>query len=386
MRVAWVAHREADGDTGGKAARFMESILPPGSYEMSGSDPDILLFMSGGSERRALELAAAGRPLLLLSIPGNNAYAAATEVMARMTADRCFALLSDAREARDSGLAGAWCQVVEGWRTLEGSRAGLVGSVSEWLVASAVPPEILRERFGVALVTLPWNDLPGYAALTPDESLLQRWAPERTAELEEAARVLTLLRGVVAAHELEALAVECFSLVRRQRVTACLALAQLNAEGTPAACEGDLASLAGMMLAKKLTGTVPWMANTTRLTGNRLLLSHCTAGFDLLSAMALDTHFETGCSLAVNGRIASDDFTLFRLSEMLDSAFIAEGRTMERPALENACRTQLEIGIKPDAAELLKRQPLGNHLLLIPGKRGELLNLACRYRSVSIIS
>ncbi|MDZ7635362.1 MAG: hypothetical protein U5L72_13415 [Bacteroidales bacterium] len=109
--------------------------------------------------------------------------------------------------------------------------------------------------------------------------------------------------------------VECFSLVQQQRkVTACLALAQLNSEGTVAACEGDLASMAGMMAGLAATGTVPWMANTTRLTEKSLVLSHCTIAFDLVSDISLPTHFETDSSLAIDGQMTAtegDDLQVF---------------------------------------------------------------------------
>jgi L-fucose isomerase-like protein len=197
--------------------------------------------------------------------------------------------------------------------------------------------------------------------------------------------VLALLRELVKKNELNAIAVECFSLVQQREVTACLALAQLNNESVVAACEGDLASMAGMMVLKAATGSVPWMANTTGTTGNRLLLSHCTVAFDLVSDIKLATHFETDLSLAVNGTFTASDVTLFRFSGGLDRAFIAEGTVIDHPALSNACRTQVEIELPQQSLALLRTQPLGNHLLLAPGKYAELLHLVCAYKGIKVI-
>ncbi len=165
---------------------------------------------------------------------------------------------------------------------------------------------------------------------------------------------------------------ECFSLVQQRKVTACLALAQLNSEGTVAACEGDLASMAGMMAGQEATGIVPWMANTTRLTEKTLILSHCTIAFDLVSDIKLPTHFETDNSLAIDGQMTATEVTIFRFSESLDRVFIAEGRVAGRPRLPDACRTQVEIELPGNKLKLLRERPLGNHLLVLPGRHAGL--------------
>lgn len=385
MSISWVAHKGAGAEMSAKALQFIRQLLPPGTFELTDRQPDIILFMSGGSEKAAISLAEPGHPVLLLSIGGNNAYAAATEVMAWMVENRWFAVLSDAREALETGLIGKWLTILRGWRSLQGKKAGLIGTVSDWLVASDVPEARFRELFGVQLVRIPWNDLPDYRDLEPDASLLTRFRGSKAPGLADAARVLSLLRGEATHRGLSAMAVECFSLVQQQKVTACLALAMLNTEGLAAACEGDLASMAGMMLLKALTGRVPWMANTTRLTGKSLILSHCTAAFDLVSHLTLSTHFETDCSLAVKGIITASEVTLFRFSGSLEKAFIAEGIVTGDPGLSNACRTQAEIEVPPASLAMLREQPLGNHLLMIPGKWGETLRLACNCKNIKVL-
>ncbi len=436
LKVAWAAHRGAANDTGEAAEAYIEKLLPNDTFMMTDSSPDVILFMSGGSERRALELAGVERhdpneagassgvsepagaerhdpdevggrsgasepagaeqtapepggrikPVLLLSIRGNNAFAAATEVMAWMINNGRMAILSDARDAAESGLLMRWQKAVCAWESLKGTKAGLIGTVSEWLVASDVPGKILKKQFGVTLVKIPWSGLPDYSGLEPDSSLLTRFHGQEAEGIEDAARVLTLLRSVISEHHLDAAGVECFSLVQQRMVTACLALAQLNTEGTVAACEGDLASMAGMIVGKALAGRVPWMANTTRLEDRMLILSHCTAPFDLVSEVKLPTHYETGYSLAVDGNIIPQEVTLFRLSENLDRAFVAEGSIISRPRLADACRTQVGIELPSRSIELLRNRPLGNHLLLIPGHHAGLLELAFRYKSVEILS
>ncbi len=385
IKVAWAAHKGAGTDTGTNAEKIIQQLLPTDSFTMTDQQPDIILFMSGGSERKALSMMQPGHPVLLLSIKGNNAYAAATEVMAWTVNNGCFAMLSDATESFETGLIDRWCRTVRLWNSLRGQKAGLIGSVSDWLVASDVPEERFLNLLGVTLERIPWLTLPDYIGQEPDAALLRRFDGTVAHGLEEAAKVLTLLRSLDEKKELDAIAVECFSLVQQRKVTACLALAQLNNEGVVAACEGDLASMAGMMLLKEATGSVPWMANTTSTTNNRLLLSHCTIAFDLIREIKLATHFETDLSLAVNGIIPTTDVTLFRFSDTLDRAFIAEGKVTGHPDLSNACRTQVEIELPSQSLALLRTQPLGNHLLMAPGKHAELLHLVCDYKGIKVV-
>jgi len=385
IRASWAAHKGAGPDTGTNAEKIIQQLLPPDSFTMTDQQPDIILFMSGGSERKAISIMQPGHPVLLLSIKGNNAYAAATEVMAWALNNRRFVMLSDATEAFETGLIDRWCRTVRLWNSLRGQKAVLIGSVSDWLVASDVPEERFLNLLGVTLERIPWITLPDYGEQVPDAALLRRFDGTVAHGLEEAAKILALLRSLVEKKELDAIAVECFSLVQQRKVTACLALAQLNNEGVVAACEGDLASMAGMMLLKAATGSVPWMANTTSTTSNRLILSHCTIAFDLVSNIKLTTHFETDLSLAVNGTIAASDVTVFRFSDTLDRAFITEGKVTSHPDLSNACRTQVEIELPSQSLALLRNRPLGNHLLMAPGRYAELLNLACAFKGIKVV-
>ena len=385
LHVAWVAHRGAPIDTGRNAEEFMKTLISADAFLMRDEQPDIILFMSGGSERKAISLMQSEKPVLLLSIRGNNAYAAATEVMAWAVNHNRIALLSDAADASEKGLLEQWRKTVSLWKSIQGMNAGLIGSVSEWLVASEVPAEKLADRFGIFLKEIPWHTLPDYADFGADVSLMDRFKGYTTPGLEDASKVLSLLRQTIDKNGLGAIAVECFSLVQQKMVTACLALAQLNTEGIVAACEGDLASMAGMILSGKISGTSTWMANTTYVKKNSIIVSHCTVAFDRVDLPRLTTHYETDCSLAVKGVLTAREVTLFRLSDNLEQAFIAEGRVVDSPEMDHACRTQVEIELPAEALHLLQTRPLGNHLIVAPGKHAEMLRLVCYYKGIEII-
>jgi hypothetical protein len=104
-----------------------------------------------------------------------------------------------------------------------------------------------------------------------------------------------------------------------------------------------------------------------------------------VSGVKLPTHYETGYSLAVDGDITAHDVTVYRFSEKLDRVFIAEGRVLGKPQMADACRTQVEIELSSEAVRLLRDKPLGNHLLMMPGKHEDNLRLTCRYKGIELV-
>lgn len=68
------------------------------------------------------------------------------------------------------------------------------------------------------------------------------------------------LKRLIKKYDLNAVTVRCFDLLKAVHTTGCLALAILNAEGIPAACEGDQKSLISMVILNALTGGSGFMA------------------------------------------------------------------------------------------------------------------------------
>jgi L-fucose isomerase-like protein len=373
-----------DGGSGGGgipgAGGPVDDNIPGGD-----DSPDVVCFLSGGSENAAIASLKPGRFTLLLAGFEDNAYAAAMEVMAWAGNRRFPVMLLSMEEAAKSSLLGDLDLVCGAFRRLAGQRAGLIGEVSHWLVASAVQKDHAKEKLGLDLVHIPWKGLPDYASFPPDPELLEVFRDHGPETLEKEAGILSFLKKVVSDQRLDALTLECFNMVVDQDVTACLSPGLLNSRGFPAGCEGDLVSLAGMMLAKELTGVVPWMANVAAIREGSILFAHCTVPLNLVENFAVHTHFETGKSAAIKGETNMDQVTVFRMNEKLDKAFVAEGKIVSRPSHGFACRTQSEVALSPSDNDKIKYNPLGNHHLLLPGSHKDLLELACRYKGIQVV-
>jgi L-fucose isomerase-like protein len=100
-----------------------------------------------------------------------------------------------------------------------------------------------------------------------------------------------------------------------------------------------------------------------------LRLAHCTIPRSLVAGFALRSHFESGKGVALAGRLPPGPVTLVRLGgRALEQAFVAEGHAVPATPREDLCRTQVDVTLAPgEVAELLAR-PLGNHLVLVPGR------------------
>ncbi len=341
-----------------------------------GQDPDVLYFLTGGSEAEAIKKLNKSKLQLLVAFGGDNAYASATEVQAYASQHGYHTWLLSLDERDSLVTIRNFHRVKAGLKHLHGQTIGLIGGVSEWLVASSVAQEVLRERLGIRMKKISWHEAGDFRSQLPSMEFINKFDHTSTHPLTSASKVHTLLKGIITTHHLDAITVECFSLVQKHSVTACLAISDLNDHHIPAGCEGDLVSISGMMLLKEITGQIPWMANLAGMKGAKALFAHCTAPTALLADFSIQTHFETDRGTAIQGYFEEDQVTLFRLDNKLSRAFLATGTITDRPTFPYACRTQIQVDLPPLAAKSLKENPLGNHHLILPGDMTDLLQLA----------
>jgi L-fucose isomerase-like protein len=382
-------------------------VSRPASSTTETEVPVFLLVATGGSEKAILDWWAehgGGSPdgrLRLIAHPGNNSLPSALEVLARLQQDGATGRIFYLRRADDAlGLR----EIVDAVhddevrRTLEAARIGLVGAPSDWLVASMPDAVTVKESWGPTLIPLDLDEVVAGLRAAPDaeaEALAGDLAA-KAAEIREptpsdrldVARVHVALERLVADHRLDALTVRCFDLVLNQKTTGCVALSQLLDDGVVAGCEGDVPCTVGMLWARELIGKTPWMANPAQLDPekNTLWLAHCTVPRSLVSSYGLRSHFESGLGVGIQGVLPAGPVTLLRIGgSKMDRVWIAEGEILRSGIAENLCRTQAEVRLIAGGrvADLL-RAPLGNHLVLVPGRHRERLKSWCADSSLGI--
>ncbi len=349
--------------------------------------PVTYLVLTGGTEQTILTLQKKRRqffpkdPVVLLAHPGNNSLPAALETLSRIQQDGQRGIIHNL----DSGSPADLATLIEGiavQNKLQQQRIGLVGQPSDWLVASSPAHYVVRQTWGPQVIPIDLQDLTG-AINESDEVKAARVLDEfkgkaieivepTEADLTMTARVSIALESLINKYRLNAITVRCFDLVTNRQTTGCLALSLLNDLGIPAGCEGDLVSTIGMIWARLLTGQLSWMANpaTVSTRENSLVLAHCTIARSLVKEYKIRSHFESGLGVGIQGQLPLGPVTLFRIGgRNLERLWLVEGELNASGNDANLCRTQATIRLDDDylAADLLKR-PLGNHLIMVPGR------------------
>jgi len=385
LKIKFLTFQGAPENMQQTALSRLEKLIPLENIEITETKPDVLFFLTGGSEQAAVEQVSQGHFYILIGSQHDNSYASATEVKAYLNALNIPSILLDEEDPQTSSALSDFLIIKKTLKSLKGKRIGLIGQVSPWLISSSIPPEVLKAKFGIKIIEIPWHTHAHYSEYKPSRIFLDSFSHEKHLDLTNTAKVSELLSGTIKKYELDAITVECFPMVQKDGVTACLPLAYFNNSGIPAGCEGDITSIVGMVLCKELTGIIPWMANINKAAFENCMFSHCTIDPDLVSDFVVKTHFETGKGTAIEGNFKGNLVTIFRLDNKLRKAFIASAQITSRPKSITACRTQIMVKLSDNEVKLLREQPLGNHHLILPGDFKNLFFMLCKILNIDVL-
>ena len=282
--------------------------------------------------------------------------------------------------------------LVEYGRTSLQGRIGLFGQPSDWLIASGVDRDFLRQRYGIETIDIDLKRVEnGIKNASKDEAEKIAQAilkhakavcEPSNADMIEAAKAYLAIKRICQEERLDAMTVRCFDIVKSCGTTSCLALAMLNDEGIVAGCEGDMQTLLSMFLAKRLCGKAAFMANPSQLTDETSMLAHCTIPLTMCDETVVRSHFESGIGVAIQGLLPLTDYTLFKWGgPKLDRYFVTEAKAIETPYSNHFCRTQitLNVNLKP----YLLQHSIGNHHVIIRGRHADVIKAFMQANDVS---
>ena len=149
LKIKLLAYEGAPESIYKNAVSRMNKIIAPEKYEIVESNPDILYFLSGGSENSARNQVSPGNFYLLIGSKHDNAYASATEVKAYLNELNITSLLLDEEEAETMAFLNDFLIIKKALYNLNNKRLGLVGKISDWLISSGIPAEILDSKLRV---------------------------------------------------------------------------------------------------------------------------------------------------------------------------------------------------------------------------------------------
>ncbi|MBO7615994.1 MAG: fucose isomerase [Bacteroidales bacterium] len=362
------------------------------------TSPDAFMIATGGVENlfkriwSAIDvevMCAPSRPRIVTMIADgrNNSLAAALEILTYLGNNG----------AKGRILHGTNDEIISavlethGCASLQG-RIGLFGQPSDWLIASGVDRDFIRQRYGIETIDIDLKRLingiktvPQTEAVKVAQALVKHAKAVQEpsdADMIEAAKAYLAIKQICQEERLDAMTIRCFDIVKACGTTSCLALALLNDEGIVAGCEGDMQTLLSMLLAKRLCDEVAFMANPSQLTDITSMLAHCTIPLTMCNETVIRSHFESSIGVAIQGLLPLTDYTIFKWGgPKLDRYFVAEAQAIATPYSNHFCRTQitLNVNLKP----YLLQHSIGNHHVIIRGRHAEAI---CKFMQVNGVS
>lgn len=365
----------------------------------------VIFIASGGTEgmvvRRYSELQ---HPLVLLTDGKSNSLAASLELSCwvRQHGDKCtilhgptevilerLAKIDGKMSVADNSMPNAQEPVAYQalYSKVCGARIGVIGQPSDWLVSSHVDYAKVFTRWGIEIIDLTLDTVNQYyneavvdgALLSKVDSFINNSIgckePNRD-EIIKAMRLYVALRRMVDENHLDAITLQCFSLIPTTGTTGCLALALLNDEGFIAGCEGDIPSAFTMLLAKRITGEDAFMANPSHIdvTTDEVLFAHCTIGLKRCNDYIIRSHFESQSGVAIQGILPVGDVTVLKVGgSSLENLFACDGEILENQDDPHKCRTQIRVklGQTGAAEDYFLRRSISNHHIIIPGHHAD---------------
>lgn len=331
-------------------------------------------------------------PVLLLTSGKSNSLAASMEILSFLNQQGRTGEIIHGSVDYIAKRVDVLAKVAKAQQKLNGTRLGVIGQPSDWLISSAADPVALSGKLGITLVDIPISELIdeyhkadlSQCDLSDIAKRFQESAPKGLAKYYEGAcRIYIALKTIVERYGLSGLTLRCFDLLDTVHNTGCLALALLNAEGIPAGCEGDVPTLVTMAVGNALTGVSGFQANPSRIDpeAGEILFAHCTIPVNMVSGFTFNTHFESGIGIAISGDIPAGDATIFKLSGDLKRSFCCEADLLKCQSEANLCRTQAILKIKGSSDERTSicknyflKSPVGNHHVVFTGAQKEVFD------------
>ena len=300
-------------------------------------------------------------PFYLLTSGKSNSLAASMEILSYLQQNYLQGEIIHGSADYIARRLQALQKVQEAKRRLNGTRYGIIGEPSDWLISSVADPKAVKTKLGIELVEVPISEL-----LEGIDKVTEGEMPDR---------IYQALKAIVTKHNLQGFTLRCFDLLTAVHNTGCWALAKLNAEGIVAGCEGDVPAMLSMAITNALLGVSGFQANPSQInpeTGE-MLFAHCTIPLNMVERYELDTHFESGIGVGIRGFMKEGAVTVFKVSGDLKRSFVAEGELVRNQAKPDLCRTQQVIQLTDnEQTSYFLTLPIGNHHIITPGKNRKL--------------
>ena len=333
----------------------------------------IVFVESGGSESEFVKIFdKLVDPIILLSNGKNNSLPASLEIKTYINQhNKTSLLLTGDEEQIAEGIRNA-SSVFGAINSIEGANLGVIGKPSDWLIASQVDYQVVKEKYGINLIDIPMLELEIEVKkqIIDDVPHLEQFQKKfkNKEVLNGALYFYSALKRIVKRYNLSGFTLRCFDLLESYKNTACLAFGILNEEGIIAACEGDVPSLLTMFFVYTLSGMPSFQSNPSSLNfkENTILFAHCTLPLNMVQKYSLTTHFESGLGIGIKGEMPLGKISVLKLAPSLKSedSVAYSANIKKNLSLPNYCRTQIEVEPEEGGMFSIFKDNFGNHMII----------------------
>jgi L-fucose isomerase-like protein len=339
----------------------------------------LIFIKSGGAEVKFEQIfKQINRPYILLSSSIHNSLAASLEIASFLKQKKKRVEIihgdSDYIARRIKELS----KIFEVKSRLASTKLGVIGKPSDWLIASDVDYNKVKDVLGISLIDIEMDELvkeidqDHHFAHPKLKNIREKGFNKKS--IDGALKIYNGFKTIVNKYKLDGITVRCFDLLEIYKNTGCLGVSLLNDEGIIAGCEGDVPALISMTILHLLTDEPVFMANPSSIdiNKNEIILAHCTLPLNMPDEFYLKTHFESGLGVGIKGNIREGEATIFKLSGDGKNYFVSSGEIVENLSKENLCRTQIRLRMNEDVKYFLQNS-IGNHHLICKGDYSEIV-------------
>lgn len=354
----------------------------------SGTDPCIVIALSGGVQPWMQELSSSRQHLALLNaylpeaLPVDlsgplmhaNAHPASTDFYAHCRmAGKSIQWLNSPAEMLD--YATAW----QGVSRLKHARFLKIGETEPWVINSCRSPDTIRRRVGCEVISIERDQLYRiYETISEEEAKQEakQWIGRNKGligignkDIIKANRVTLAMKHMLGTNEADGLSMACFAMIGDIDTTSCLALSALNDSATEiGACERDLDAGLTLYLLKAMEADFVWIGNPIIHPDNIIDLAHCTAPTCACGAQLnfkLMRHHESGRGVSPEVELPGNLIASAVRLSVNEREMVCHVGTTERRDKLPACHTQIRLHV--DSSKAVLNTLLGTHLVLSYG-------------------
>lgn len=281
---------------------------------------------------------------------------------------------------------------------LRRSKIGIVGKLFPNLVSCRYDREALQKKIGVKLVNIPYDELRTFLRKVGKDAvtlkrLQQKICRSYTVRVDKddllpGLELHLVLKRLAKDKDLRAFALECWTgLPPKIGLNPCLGFIENN---YVMACEGDVMLGVSLLMAKYITGSIPYVGDIYSIDKKNILtLRHCGGPASLSkskkvvildkSLLATQYGFTT---FTCRPQLSKGKVTLIRLyGKNVDKMHVASGEIVD-------CDTSQDltvfIKLAGDRSDFLEHC-MGNHYLVVSGNILEELKLFCNWLNIDIV-